>query len=435
MASARAASTSCAAPFGRALHRQSPAQGRGAAAASGRRPLRSTRLAAFHLDADPALASLTAERSVLINKEVVLFLFQLEMDSQLQRALTYERFDMAQARPGVQILPHHAQAAAVYGAQSLGSRGGVPGQQAGLPGCAECPSLLVARFPRAAAASARVQEVRARRQQVDSALRELQQLKGPGCGARVAGRSDQVEFAPQIMTLKAQLSEAVESEKYDEAAALRDRLRQVEEAAAAAADAASQYLCPVDEPRFTLGEMVVHNSKGYRGVVCGWDMTCCEGSEWQEAAGVSKLRHGTDQVFYHVLVDARDWPPLGDQPPVAYVAEELLTAGSSADFTSDQPLVDGSFEHPYSYLLFLGADGQGNMVPARQLRDKYCVDRRDVYCPGESRWEDDAEEDGGDDGPDRGPTSGGGGGGEDGPRDDRIAGRRSIPGIDMSSLD
>lgn len=23
---------------------------------------------------------------------------------------------------------------------------------------------------------------------------------------------------------------------------------------------------------------------------------------------------------------------------------------------------DGSFEHPYSYLLFLGADGQGNMV-------------------------------------------------------------------------
>lgn len=44
-------------------------------------------------------------------------------------------------------------------------------------------------------------------------------------------------------------------------------------------------------------------------------------------------------MFYHVLVDARDWPPLGDQPPVAYVAEEALTAGSSADFSRDQPLV------------------------------------------------------------------------------------------------
>lgn len=45
---------------------------------------------------DAATAVLTAERSRLINKEVVLFLFQLEMDTQLQRALTYERFDLAQ---------------------------------------------------------------------------------------------------------------------------------------------------------------------------------------------------------------------------------------------------------------------------------------------------------------------------------------------------
>lgn len=372
VATSRAAPTSCASLFGGAAHRHVREQGRGARSARERRPLRGTRLAAFHLDADPALASLTAERSMLINKEVVLFLFQLEMDSQLQRALTYERFDIAQ-------------------------------------------------------------EVRARRQQVDAALGELQQLKGPGCGARVAGRSDQMEYAPQIMTLKAQLAEAVEAEKYDEAAGLRDRLRQLEEAAAAAADAASQYLCPVDEPRFALGEMVVHSSKGYRGVICGWDMTCCEGSEWQEAAGVSQLRQGADQVFYHVLVDARDWPPLGDQPPVAYVAEEALTAGSSADFSRDQPLVDGSFEHPYSYLLFLGADGQGNMIPARQLRDKYCVDRRDVYSPGESRWEED-DDDEGSNGNTPGDSPGGGDSG-DGPSGDRIAGRRSIPGIDMSSLD
>jgi hemimethylated DNA binding protein len=296
--------------------------------------------------------------------QVVLFLFQLEMDSQLQRALTYENFDAAR-------------------------------------------------------------EVRARRQQVDSALRELQEIKGPGCGARVAGRSDAVEYAPQIMTLKAQMAEAAAAEKYDEAATLRDRLREVEAAAAEAADAAAQYLCPVEEPRFSLGEMVLHSSKGYRGVVCGWDLACCESEEWQAAAGINALQQGTEQVFYHVLVDARDWPPGGDHPPVAYVAEELLTAGSSVDFASESPL-DGSFEHPYSYLLFLGADGQGNMVPCRQLRDKYCVERRDVYSAGESRWEEDEDEDeGGDGGNGRGPGSG----------DDSPAGQRRIPGIDMSSLD
>lgn len=42
----------------------------------------------------------------------------------------------------------------------------------------------------------------------------------------------------------AQMAEAAAAEKYDEAAALRDRLREVEAAAAEAADAAAQYLCP-----------------------------------------------------------------------------------------------------------------------------------------------------------------------------------------------
>jgi hypothetical protein len=109
------------------------------------------------------------------------------------------------------------------------------------------------------------------------------------------------------------------------------------------------------------------------------------------------------------------------------------------------PLQDGSFEHPYSYLLFLGADGQGNMVPARQLRDKYCVQRRDVYTPGESRWEDSEEEDEGEGGDSKegpgngssGGSSGSGGEPQGGPQDGGGGGggRRKIPGIDMSSLD
>lgn len=42
----------------------------------------------------------------------------------------------------------------------------------------------------------------------------------------------------------------------------------------------------VEEPKFALGEMILHSSKGYRGVVCGWDLACCESEEWQAAAGV-----------------------------------------------------------------------------------------------------------------------------------------------------
>ena len=191
--------------------------------------------------------------------QVVLFLFQLEMDSQLQRALTYERFDMAQEvrgrREQVRLCRRRA-------AQWLAARPTARHLTA-LPGMRPAPPP-----------------------QVDAALRELQQLKGPGCGARVAGRSDQMQYAPQIMTIKSQMAAAAEAERYDEAAALRDRLREVEAAAAAAAEQAAQYLCPVGEPRFCLGEMVVHSSKGYRGVVCGWDMGCCEGAEWREAAGV-----------------------------------------------------------------------------------------------------------------------------------------------------
>jgi hypothetical protein len=208
--------------------------------------------------------------------QVVLFLFQLEMDSQLQRALTYERFDMAQevrltpagSAPAARRFSHPAHTPETF---SLLTRCILRCRH---PPTHPPPPL----FPRP--------QVRARRQQVDAALRELQQLKGPGCGARVASRSDALDYAPAIMTAKAQMEAAAAEERYDEAAALRDRLRELEGAAAAAADAASQYLCPVGEPRYALGEVVVHASKGYRGVVCGWDLACCEGDDWQRAAGV-----------------------------------------------------------------------------------------------------------------------------------------------------
>ena len=59
-----------------------------------------------------------------------------------------------------------------------------------------------------------------------------------------------------------------------------------------------------------------------------------------------------------------------------------LSAASGADFSATAPLSGAAIRHPYAYLLFLGPDGQGNMLPCRQLRDKYCVQRKDVYAPG-----------------------------------------------------
>ena len=38
-----------------------------------------------------------------------------------------------------------------------------------------------------------------------------------------------------------------------------------------------------------------------------------------------------------------------------------------------------SFDHVYLYTLFLGQDAQGNMLPVRQLRDRYSQQRRDVH--------------------------------------------------------
>ena len=86
-------------------------------------------------------------------------------------------------------------------------------------------------------------------------------------------------------------------------------------------------------------------------------------------------------------------------------------------------LQGGALEHPYGYLMFLGADGEGNMVPCRQLRDKYGAARRDVH-PGGDGEAAEGDEDG------SGGQGGGGGAGPDGGR-----GPTRLPGIDMRSLD
>ncbi|GAB4820106.1 hypothetical protein N2152v2_007152 [Parachlorella kessleri] len=303
---------------------------------------------------------LTVERSALVNREIILFIFQLELDQQLVRALNTDAYEAAQ-------------------------------------------------------------EIRQRRQQVDEALHEVQQVKGPGCGARLASKSDQVDLAPAILRLKMELQQAVEQERYAEAAALRDQLKPLEEQSRVAALETQQLAVT---PQYALGQVVVHATKGYRAVVCGWDGNCCEDQQWQREAGISE----PNQVFYHLLVDARDWPYDDEQPPVAYVPESRLAPAAPAEEGEDvDPNPEGGlFQHPYSYLLFLGPDGQGNMLPGRQLRNKYSLQRKDVYSPGEQ-----ADDEGTDD------PRGGGGGSGDGPQPQGggTSGGFKIPGIDMSSLD
>lgn len=114
--------------------------------------------------------------------------------------------------------------------------------------------------------------------------------------------------------------------RYADAAVLRDRLKELEDASSRVQALAAEWSVGGPGPRLRLGQRVIHTQHGYRGVVCGWDEVCCEGEEWQAAADVQALSGGVGQHFYHVLVDMRDWPSARVEAPVAYVAEELLQA-------------------------------------------------------------------------------------------------------------
>lgn len=255
---------------------------------------------------------------MLINNELVLLIFQLELDAQLQRMLIYENYDAAQ-------------------------------------------------------------EVRARRQAVDEAWQKLLDQKVGGSASR---KSEATDLAAEGLGLRSEMQRAVEEERYQDAAKLRDRIKALEAASADARALAAEWgTGAVGSVRYRLGQRVKHQL-GYRAVVAGWDDVCCESPDWQERNGVPSLTRKAAQPFYHLLVDVRDWPPNEEAPPIAYVAEELLEAPEEpSTWLSEfggEPL-----QHPYKNLLFLGVDGQGDLLPVKQLREKFCVARRNVYAPGE----------------------------------------------------
>mmetsp|Transcript_25874 Transcript_25874/g.66704 ORF Transcript_25874/g.66704 Transcript_25874/m.66704 type:complete len:499 (+) Transcript_25874:102-1598(+) len=323
------------------------------------------------------------ERSEMVNEEMVYFIFQMDLDVQLQRALNYEAYEFAQG-------------------------------------------------------------VRAKRQRVDEALSVMMQRKVQNVNSEAASAAmDSGELAAEGLGLRTQMQRAVEEERYSDAARIRDMLADLERRAKRAEALAAEFKPSGVSREFRLGQRVKHRKFGYRGLVVGWDAQCCESDEWAEAAGVASLPRGSRQPFYQLLVDVRDWSFDYTLPPVAYVAEDFLWApeqggpegmealqaaqpgpgseGSTAPSTSSsssssstasggsqegpkigEPMSwverfgEGTFKHPYEYMLFLGQDARGDYIPCKQLRDRYNVQRRDVWAPGDDGTEDDEDDDGND---------------------------------------
>ena len=223
----------------------------------------------------------------------------------------------------------------------------------------------------------------------------------------------------RLLQLRTDLTRAVDGEVYQEAARVRDEIVALEkqlEAQSAARDAGG--LSPTSDPKYRLGQCVVHWKSGWTGVICGVDSVCKdEDPKWLEG-----MRKGpadgegpwASQAFYHVLPDLRFWARseaaikqlAGTGALVAYYPEDELSAPEAPETWRSQHGDEG-ISHPYIYYLFYGKDGAGDYVPSRVLRDKWRVERRDVYWNNEEP----GEGEDGDDGDDQGRGSGGAGGG------------------------
>jgi hemimethylated DNA binding protein len=158
--------------------------------------------------------------------------------------------------------------------------------------------------------------------QVDAGLLDLQQRKAGG-GAS-AGPSP-AELAAEGLRLRSEMQRAAEEERYADAARYRDLLAELDRLSKreGARESERGGAAP---PRLRLGQRVVHRTHGYRGAVVGWDAACCESDEWAAGAGVADAPRGAAQPFYHILVESSDWEPSADAPPVAYAAEDWLSA-------------------------------------------------------------------------------------------------------------
>lgn len=256
------------------------------------------------------------ERSEWVNTQLVLLVFQMECDAGTQRALNMEDYQTAQ-------------------------------------------------------------DFRDKRSLVDEAAERMRKQQA----VETTGSMDSVaDVATEGLRLRTEMQRAVEEERYADAAKYRDLLAEIEKQSQQAQAAAAQ-LAAAAQPVLKLGQRVLHKDLGYRGVVAGWDTSCCEEDEWKATVRkVLRTEKGFGQPYYHVLVDVRDFDFNPDQPPITYVAEEYLTCPDVDEEISTHPAFGNDMpRHPFLYQLFLGPDAQGDLVPCRYLREKFSVERRDVY--------------------------------------------------------
>jgi hemimethylated DNA binding protein len=218
---------------------------------------------------------------------------------------------------------------------------------------------------------------------VDEASRLIQESKGDRSGSKTGAQFENVDLATRGIRLRSELQQAIEEERYQDAARLRDSLKELEDKIRGNSARAGEFNVKTD-PQFRLGQRLYHKERGYRVVVVGWDYACCETDEFVARTGAGTLPRGVNQPYYRVLVDTRDWGTgrEGDAP-LAYLPEEALS-GPPEGKSWKQAYGEDPLKHPYSYLLFLGPDNEGNMLPCKQLREKYGVKRRDVPPPPEA---------------------------------------------------
>uniref|UniRef100_A0A7R9VCC7 Hemimethylated DNA-binding domain-containing protein n=1 Tax=Chlamydomonas euryale TaxID=1486919 RepID=A0A7R9VCC7_9CHLO len=211
------------------------------------------------------------ERSELVAEETVYLMFQLDLDVQLQRSLNINAFD-------------------------------------------------------------RAQEIRNRRQKLDETIAEMTERKALKMGApgSLATLSFS-DFASEGLRLRSDMQRAVEDERYEDAAKVKTLLAELEMESKRAQAEAEEWRSV--QPKLRLGQRVMHRTGGYRGLVVGYDLQCCETNEW--VMGV-QLKGKEQQPFYHILVDERDWELEVEtgMPPVAYgatfVQVEIVATGCSS---------------------------------------------------------------------------------------------------------
>eukprot|EP01026_Neomeris_dumetosa_P018448 TRINITY_DN17223_c0_g3_i1.p3 TRINITY_DN17223_c0_g3~~TRINITY_DN17223_c0_g3_i1.p3 ORF type:complete len:210 (-),score=21.94 TRINITY_DN17223_c0_g3_i1:299-928(-) len=165
---------------------------------------------------------------------------------------------------------------------------------------------------------------------------------------------DILKLQEDLAVNRVRLDYFVESEEYEKAAEVRDKINLLE-FVIRKKEVEHEKLVR-SNILHSLGTVLVHKRYEYRGVIYGYDATCRAAEGWIKMMGVDDLPLGRNQPFYHVLVDVRDRP--GGQ--TTYVAQENI-------IPMQQPT---EVDNPIIEELFREFDGE-KYIASNKLRELY----------------------------------------------------------------